>query len=51
MTSKDYEMFFDLLQKIIDDPTCHTFQEKKQKLLDAANEDDEGNLEELSSWF
>jgi len=49
MTEKEYGTFFDLLQKIIDGH--RTWKMKKEELLSFANEADESNLEELSSWF
>ncbi len=51
MTEKEYITFFNLLQRIVDDESCRTWEDKKAKLLEYANEADEGNLEEIAGWF
>lgn len=52
MNQRQWEIFFDLLNRIVNDPSKPTWQEKKRSVLDAASNDtDSGNLGEFTGWF
>jgi hypothetical protein len=51
MTERDWEMFFDLLQKIVDLPN-KTWQDKADQVNEeAARYDAEVDLAEFTGWF
>jgi hypothetical protein len=50
MTDKDWNLFFDLLEKIVSQPGA--WQEKKEAIqAEAATRDSAGALEEFAGWF
>lgn len=51
MKRKDAEMFFELLDTIVNSSTEQTYVERREKLLSYASEQDEINLEEFNAWF
>lgn len=51
MTERQYEVFFDILDQIVEDRGSGPWQDRKEALITHASERDITNLQELASWI
>lgn len=51
MTDREWEKFFELLEKAVNLDTGGSWQDKRDEILRRASDSDKGNLSELANWF